>query len=146
MNQKPLIRNAFAGLLLALAALLSACASTGTTSAGESAANEAAAVEIEPWEGDGMEIPLDGSSLEAFEASLARVKAHSTPEEYSGLVNAIDYLLIYDVGANRNRTMLASRLDGLTPVEVMQRVKYRRAAPGRSPADKTAADAKIIDS
>jgi hypothetical protein len=101
---------------------------------------------IEPWEGDGMEIPLDGSSLEAFDASLARVQAHVTEKEYKSLTNAIDYLLLYDLAAEFDMTKLASRLDGKTPREVKALVKWRRPAGGKSSAEKGAADAKIIDS
>ena len=34
--------------------------------------------EFEPWDGDGMDIPLEGSDLEAFDTSMARVKAHTS--------------------------------------------------------------------
>ena len=99
--------------------------------------------EFEPWEGDGMEIPLDGSSLEAFETSLARVEAHTSPENYTTLVNSIEYLLVYDLAAKRDRAKLASHLDGLTPYQVLERVGWRRPAPGKSQAEKGAADTSI---
>jgi hypothetical protein len=135
-------------LLLFIAALAGACASTQTQQAAPEAApevEEQAAVEIEPWEGDPMDIPLDGSSMEAFDASLARVKAYATPEQYDGLLMAIDYLLTYDIGAGKDYEKLVSRLDGQTPAEIWARVKWRTPAPGRSPVEKDAADAKIID-
>ncbi len=149
MKQKFHVNPILASLLLATAMLLSACASAPERATGAPEAQpepEPQAIEIEPWEGDGMDIPLDGSSLEAFEASLARVEAHTTPEQYQGLTRAINYLLVYDLGAKGDRATLASRLDGLTPADVFKRVGWRRPAPGSSPADKTAADAKIIDS
>lgn len=132
-------------LMLALAAGLSACAGTGTPTAAPEAEAPAEAVAVEPWDGDGMDIPLDGSSMTAFETSLARVKAHTTPAEYQGLINAIDYLLIYDVGAKGDREVLASRLDGMTPAEIFKRVNWRRPKPGASPAQADAADANIVD-
>ncbi|RPH95548.1 MAG: hypothetical protein EHM68_12540 [Lysobacterales bacterium] len=99
--------------------------------------------EFEPWDGDGMDIPLDGSSLEAFETSLARVQAHTTPSNYTTLVNAIEYLLVYDLEIKRDRARLAAKLDGQTPYDVLQRVGWRKPAPGKSAAEKGAADATI---
>jgi len=112
----------------AIAMLLTACAAQTTQPAVQADADANAEVvrSWEPWEGDGMEIPLDGSSLEAFETSLARVKAYSSSEDYTTLVNAIDYLLFYDLTAGRNRTKLASILDGLTPNEVIDKVEGHR--------------------
>ena len=80
---------------------------------------------VEPWDGDGMDIPLDGSSLEAFETSLARVKAHTSAENYTTLINAIEYHLLYDLSAERDRAKLAANLDGMTPREVVDKVIWR---------------------
>jgi len=108
----------------ALAILLAACAAQTTQPATQ---EEAEVVPSwEPWEGDGMEIPMDGSSLEAFETSLARVKAHTSAEDYTTLVNAIDYLQFYDLNARQDRARLASILDGLTPREIIDRVEGQR--------------------
>ena len=110
-----------------LALLLAACAAQTTQ---PEVQEEAEVVRsFEPWDGDGMEIPLDGSSLEAFETSLARVEAHTSPEDYTTLVNAIDYLLFYDLNARQDRAKLASILDGLTPREVIERVEGQRGDP-----------------
>jgi hypothetical protein len=109
-----------------LVLLLNGCATAANT---ETASNEAPAqVEeaVEPWDGDGMDIPLDGSSLEAFNTSMARVKAHTDPSSYRTLVNAIEYLLFYDLGAKHDRTLLAARLDGLTGHEVIDRVSWQK--------------------
>jgi hypothetical protein len=132
-------------LPLTLAAMLSlglaACAT-----APEPADPEAEPVktyEFEPWEGDGMEITLDGSSLEAFETSLARVQAHTSEANYTTLVNAIEYLLVYDLASQRDRAKLAARLDGKTAYQVLEKVGWRRPAPGKSKAEKGAADASI---
>ena len=133
-------------LLLMIAALTGACASTQTQQAAQEAAPEVVeqeAIEIEPWDGAPMDIPLDGSSVEAFDASLARVKAYATPEQYEGLLMAIDYLLTYDLGAEKDYAKLTSRLDGQTPAEIWKRVNWRKPAPGRSPVRKDAADAKL---
>jgi hypothetical protein len=99
----------------------------------------------ESFESDGMEIPIDGSSLGAFEASLAEIKKHSNEADYTSLENAIGYLLVYDLAARRNREKLAASLDGLTGYEVMEKVGWRKPPPGKSKAEKGAADANLID-
>ncbi len=77
-------------------------------------------------EATGLDIVMDGSSLEAFEKSLERVKETGSEEDYNGLKSALDYLLLYDLGSQRNRTKLAARLDGTTGYEIVERVKWRR--------------------
>jgi hypothetical protein len=119
----------FARLLLgvALVFVLSACQASQPTKPSEQPATVSAADEpVEPWDGDGMDIPLDGSSLEAFNKSLARVKAHTNPSSYTTLVNAIDYLLVYDLSAKRDRTRLAANLDGLTGKQVIDKVSWQK--------------------
>lgn len=120
----------FKAALLALAAtlilILSGCATVADTDSVSNETPAPAPEPIEPWDGDGMDIPLDGSSLEAFNTSLARVKAHTNPSSYRTLVNAIEYLLFYDLGAKHDRTMLAARLDGLTGREVIDKVSWQR--------------------
>ena len=128
---------------------LVACAAPQSKSPEESAQAVADASEqvskpevIDTDEGDGMEIPLDGSSLEAFDASMARVKRHSTESSYITLENAIEYLLVYDLEVRRDKEKLAAKLDGLTGYEVIARVGWRKPPPGKSKAEKGAADAK----
>ena len=100
---------------------------------------------IDTYEGDGMEIPLDGTSLEAWYASMARVKRHSTEASFTTLNNAIDYLLVYDLEVKRDKEKLVAKLDGLTGYEVVAKVSWRRPPPGKSKTVKGAADAQIID-
>jgi hypothetical protein len=140
--KQALIRFSRATALSAALCLgLAACAATPTEP--EPAEEAVKTYEFEPWEGDGMEIPLDGSSLEAFEASLARVKAHTSEANYTTLVNAIEYLMVYDLAAKRDKTKLASHLDGLTPYQVIERVAWGKPDPGQSPNQKGAKDASI---
>jgi hypothetical protein len=98
------------------------------------------------FEGDGMEIPLDGSSLEAFEASMAEVKKHSKESTYTTLEGAIQYLLFYDLEVKRNKEKLAAKLDGLTGYEVIDRVKWRKPPKSKSNTPEETADAQNIDS
>ena len=107
--------------------LLTACSSTSATKPSEDSAAAVPVNEpVEPWDGDGMDIPLDGSSLEAFNKSLARVKAHTNASSYTTLVNAIDYLMVYDLSAKRDRAKLAANLDGLTGRQVIDKVGWQK--------------------
>jgi hypothetical protein len=134
---------------LSLAVALAAALSLGLSGCVATPAQQDAEKEVvktykfEPWEGDGMEIPLDGSSIDAFDTSLARVQAHTSEANYTTLVNAIEYLLVYDLASKRDRAKLAAKLDGQTPYQVLERVGWKRPASGQSKAEKEAADAKI---
>jgi hypothetical protein len=75
---------------------------------------------------DAMRVPVDGSSLESFEQSLESIKSKAEAAEYKTLTGAIDYLLIYDIGARHDRAKLAQRLDGLTGEEIVNRVAWDR--------------------
>jgi hypothetical protein len=119
---------------LPAALLLSACATAPAESAREAEPSpEQQVVEqgpdqdiIDQYGGDGMLMPLDGSSLEAFETSLAKVKRNSESSAYETLENAIAYLLFYDLAARGDREKLAANLDGLTGYEVIKKVSWRQ--------------------
>lgn len=132
-------------LALLATMMLSACATTSTETA-KPVAEPEPVMEIEPWDGDGMEIPLDGSSMEAWDRSMARVEAYSDEKIFITLENAIDYLLVYDLASYKDKEKLIKRLDGLTGYQILQKINWRKPAPGKGPAEKGAADAKIIDS
>ena len=131
-------------LLLTTVLILGACATTSSEQVSAQAeAEPAPVVKIEPWEGDGMQIPLDGSSMEAWDKSLARAKAYSSEDNYITLENAIKYLLMYDLKSYRDMNKLIARLDGLTGYEIIAKVGWRKPAPGKGMPEKDAADAKI---
>lgn len=93
------------------------------------ATETAAVTEVSPEETggpSGLEIPLDGSSLKAFDESLAKVQRNSSETDYTTLESAIDYLLLYDIGLNRDREKLAKKLDGMTGQEILDQVNLRR--------------------
>ncbi|MDZ4728835.1 MAG: hypothetical protein SH820_02710 [Xanthomonadales bacterium] len=71
-----------------------------------------------------MQIPLDGSSLEAFNESLATIKAQAEEINFTSLEGAIQYLLVYDLGAGRDMAKLAKNLDGLTGDQIIEKVKW----------------------
>ncbi len=100
-------------------------AEAATTSA-EEFAPAVAVVTAEVTEATGLDIVMDGSSLEAFEKSMERVKETGSEADYKSLEGAFDYLLFYDLGAQNNRGKLAARLDGKTGYEIIDRVKWRK--------------------
>jgi len=120
----------FLALLAGL--LLAGCASrpAAAPASEQAAAEPEPAYVVPPSDRYGMEIALDGSSLEAWERSLVSVEAHSTPEDYNVLTSAIEYLLMFDLGARRDMATLARRLDGLNGYQVVDRV-HRMRAPNR---------------
>lgn len=81
----------------------------------------------EAAEPTGLDIVLDGSSLQAFDKSLEQIKETASPANYKSLEGAIDYLLVYDLGAQRSREKLAARLNGKTGNEVIGKVHWRKS-------------------
>lgn len=68
---------------------------------------------------------LDGSSQDAFKESLAKVKAEATDQEYAQLENALGMMRSYDMAIRSNPDLLAARVNGKSPAEVVQMVKER---------------------
>ena len=98
---------------------------TASTTPAEEIAPAVANETPEAAEATGLDMAVDGSSLEAFEKSLAKIKETCTEVEYKSLEGALEYLMIYDLGAKRNREKLAARLDGSTGYEITKMVKWR---------------------
>ena len=73
----------------------------------------------------GMYLPLDGSSVKAFEGSLEEVQAQTTETEFATLQNALEYLLVYDLASRRDPEVLYERLNGKTPADVIGMVKWK---------------------
>ena len=78
-------------------------------------------------EATGLDMIMDGSSLEAFEKSMEKVRETGSEADYKRLKGALDYLLFYDLGAQHSREKLAARLDGKTGHEIVSRVKWRKS-------------------
>ncbi len=148
-----LIKTGMYFFIAAMAFSLAACATPAAQSPAAPETNAVTATAevieepaiVDDYEGDGMEIPLDGTSAETFEASLQMVKRHTDEDNYTTLRKAINYLLVYDLGAKRDMAKLASRLNGLNGYEVVAKVGWRKPPPGKSSVEKGAADANIID-
>jgi hypothetical protein len=139
-------------VLILSATILTACASSTPAPsenpdqpAAEAAPQFAGAEIADDYDGDGLELTLDGSSIEAFDASMARIKRHTDEASYTSLNGAVGYLLVYDLEARGDKEKLIAKLDGKTGYEVLNMVGWRKPAPGKSPAEKGSADAKILD-
>ena len=138
---------------LSLSAIfLAACASSQPASSetpdqpsAEAAPQVAEAEIVDDYDGDGLALTLDGSSMEAFDASMARIKRHTDEASYKSLDSAVGYLLVYDLEARGDKGILITKLDGKTGYEVLDMVGWRKPPPGKSPVKKGAADAKILD-
>jgi hypothetical protein len=128
---------------------LAGCASspTGSSEPSEASTPQVAAQPeiVDDYEGDGMELPLDGTSMEAWDASMARIKRHSDEASYKSLNAAVGYLLVYDLEARGNKEILISKLDGKTGNEIMGMVGWQGMQKDKSSATKTAPDAEMID-
>ena len=112
----------------ALALILAACGSAWAQEASseESAASaEEAAAEAEAPEPVGLHRPMDGTNLETFERDLEIVKGEITEVEFGTLMNAIGYLRVYDLSANGDKEKVYQNLDGKTPVQIMNMVRWR---------------------
>jgi hypothetical protein len=144
MNMQVLAKTTLP-LMAAASLLLAACAVTPPTEQSATSAEAEKTYEFEPWDGDGMNIPIDGSSMEAFNASCARIKAYTTPEEYAAFQRALEWHLTYDLAARDKLELLVPRLDGKTPADLLKSVRWRKHDKNTSPVEKDAADAKFID-
>lgn len=133
-------------LIILMAASIVGCFPAVAAEPGEEAVEtlEAAAVDAAPVDAsspseaaakqfsEGMQIPVDGSSEEAFDESLEAIGKQATKAEFTTLNNAIDYLLVYDLSAKRNRAKLAANLDGLTGEQILDRVQWRKGEKYRT--------------
>jgi len=66
-----------------------------------------------------MDTPLDGSSVEAFEAGMERVREQASGADYKRLESAIKYLLFYDLSVRKDPAKLYRKLDGKTPDQIV---------------------------
>ncbi len=73
----------------------------------------------------GLKMTFDGSSIEAFDTRMEEIQSETTPEEFVTIQQSIEYLLVYDLAARRDREVLYQRLDGKTPLELIDTVKWR---------------------
>jgi len=74
----------------------------------------------------GMDLPLDGSSLQTWEASLEEVKKDASESDFTTLKATIKYLLFYDFSVQSNRIKLAKKLDGMTGNEIVKLSKWSK--------------------
>jgi len=123
---------ALSGLMISPAVFAQEADSAATTEANAEATDTAADANVESSEtaaktadlDPAMQIPVDGSSLEAFNASLATIKQTAIEANYVSLEGAIQYLLVYDIGAANDMTKLAKNLDGKTGDEIIAQVGW----------------------
>ena len=88
--------------------------------------NEADNESAEKTEATGLDLSVDGSSLEAFNKSLEKIGETATESQYITLKNSIEYLLVYDLALKQDRTKLAAKLDGMTGWQIIDKIKWRK--------------------
>jgi hypothetical protein len=88
--------------------------------------DQAASDSAETAEPTGIDLPVDGSSLKAFDMSMEKIKETASEAQYKTLENAIEFLLLYDLGVKHDKTKLVAKLDGMTGREIIGKIKWRQ--------------------
>jgi len=70
-----------------------------------------------------VEIIMDGTSVETFEASLKQFQETAPTDEYRLLRSALQYLQVYDLSARGNKAKLYEKLNGKTADEIIALAK-----------------------
>jgi hypothetical protein len=74
-----------------------------------------------------MDQPLDGSSVKTFTEGLEKVDREASEKDYRSLMSSLDYLLFYDISAQRKKELLYASLNGKSPNQIKARVASFRA-------------------
>ena len=85
--------------------------------------NDVVNPEVDTSENTVMDQPMNGASLEDFNASLERVQKSASEADFKILNMALDWLLLYDLGARGDRATLYRRLDGNTPTQIIAKAR-----------------------
>jgi len=67
-----------------------------------------------------MSRPINAASSDELKASLAEVKAEATPEEWRTFNNAYGKIRSFDLAARNNPAVLMERVNGQTPLQVIE--------------------------
>jgi len=142
-NKNTMLKSVLFMISLSLA--LAACAETSSGSSTDVAAakSNTATQQAEVAgnvAGEGMEMPLDGTSVATFDASLALVKQHTNEENYRSLEKAISYLMAFDISVRNDKARLASRLNGMNGYEVVAKYNKDKPTPAKSGPRKAPTD------
>jgi len=70
-----------------------------------------------------MDQPVDFSSPENVEKTLAAIRQQAGEKEASSVNNAIGYLIVYDLSVKRDKDKLYKKLDGKTPNEILALIR-----------------------
>lgn len=72
-----------------------------------------------------MSQPLDVDSNEALKASMNKVKAEATPEEWRAFNNAVGKIRAFDLAARNDPEVLLQRVNGKTPLQIIDYASER---------------------
>ncbi|GMR14577.1 MAG: hypothetical protein BMS9Abin30_0182 [Gammaproteobacteria bacterium] len=70
-----------------------------------------------------MDQPVDFSSPENVEKTLAAIRQQAGEKAAGSINNAIGYLIVYDLSVKRDKDKLYKRLNGKTPNEILALVR-----------------------
>lgn len=72
-----------------------------------------------------MNEPMDGSSVEAFAENLEKLKATLSEEDFGRVQSALDWMLFYDFSVGGDKEKLYTKLNGVTPSEIISRARRK---------------------
>jgi len=66
-----------------------------------------------------MDTPLDGSSVEAFEAGVAAIETEVSASEFTELQSSLESMLFYNMSFRGKKEAMYKALDGKSPNEII---------------------------
>lgn len=70
-----------------------------------------------------MNQPVDFSTAEAMEASLRKIAEQESDKARKTVENAMQYVLVYDLSVGGDKQKLYKKLDGITPKEIIAKMR-----------------------
>ena len=70
-----------------------------------------------------MSQPVNFSTPEDVEKTLQNIREEAGDDTYNQLKNAMQYMLVYDLGLSRNKEKLYQKLNGKTPEKILEMTK-----------------------
>ncbi len=121
-----------ASALVATLFLVTACAEDAKDTETETASTDTPAAAAEAPEtvvetgaaaASIMDQPVDFSSPENIEKTMAAIRQQAGEKEAGSVDNAIGYLMVYDLSVKRDKEKLYAKLNGKTPNEIIAMIR-----------------------
>lgn len=72
-----------------------------------------------------MDQPVDFSTPEKVEETLQNIREQEGEGAYNNVINAMKFIMFYDLSVGQDENKLHKKLDGQTPNEIVARMKRR---------------------